>query len=114
MSVGGHTLRSMISLFFASRSFFNGSTSDDSVDAGFDASSVFTSSFAGVASEYHLDATRVPDGEMDCWRKNGDAERRGVRVRLDSRVLKDLEARRRLRWIMIDIIVLIAVWGVLG
>jgi hypothetical protein len=58
----GHTLRSMISLFFASRSFFNVSTSVDSV---FAASSVFVSSFAGAASEYHLDAIRELDGEMN-------------------------------------------------
>jgi hypothetical protein len=97
---GGHTFRSIISLFFASTSFSRASTSDGSVDAGFDASSVFVSPFAGAASEYHLDAARVLDGAMDCGRRKGEAERRVVRVRLGSVVLRHLEARRKLRWIM--------------
>jgi hypothetical protein len=86
------TLRSMISLFLASRSFFSVSTSNVSAFAG---SSVFVSSFAGAASEYHLDAICELDGEMDCGRRKGDAVRKEVNVLNGSLVLTGFVARRR-------------------
>jgi len=86
------TLRSIFSLFLASRSFFSISTSDVSAFAG---SSVFVSSFAGAASEYHLDAICERDGEMDCGRRKGDEVRREVNVLDGSLVLTDFVARRR-------------------
>lgn len=93
------TLRSLISLSFASRSFFSFSTSDGSV---FAASSGLGSSFSGKASEYHLNAVRELNGVMVCGRRSGDAVRRDVKDLAESLMLTDLEARRRGRWIMTD------------
>jgi hypothetical protein len=65
-----YTFNSMISLFLASRLFFSVSTSagsadDEEVDVELSVcvpSLTLPLSFAGVASEYHLDATRVLAG----------------------------------------------------
>lgn len=94
------TLRSLISLSFASRSFFSFSTSDGSDFAG---SSGFGASFSGGTSEYHLDAIRELNGVMVCGRRSGGAVRRDVKDLAESLVLTDLEARRRDRWIMAGI-----------
>lgn len=85
-------MRSLISLSFASRSFFSFSTSDGSV---FAASSVFGSSFSGGVSEYHRNAVRELNGVMVCGRGRGDAVRRDVKDLAGSLVLADLEALRR-------------------
>lgn len=69
----------------------------------FGASSVFGSSFAGGASEYHRDAVREVNGVMVCGRRSGDAVRRDVKDLAGSLVLTDLEARRRDRRIMAGI-----------
>ena len=106
------TFRSMTSLFLVSRSLFRDSTSA-LLGCGFDSepkisfSSIFSasfclaSSFAGAASEYHLESIRVLDG----WIEYRGIDRNGVdiiRPDGDSCVLRDREARKKFRCSMIN------------